>query len=424
MARRERRTGKKAAAAAAATVLAVGLAGCGGVATSNSGGSTTTTSSAPKVIKIGAPYPLTGDWAQNGQNCLNGMELAAQFINRSGGIKALGGAKVEIVPADTSSNSPSQAESVTARLITSDHVVALVGSYLSSLTLTSTTAAEQYHVPMITQSYVDTLTERGYHYTFKLPPQASVLGSYAINTYKQIADQLGHPVHNVAIVGSNDASNVAQMAAVKKQAQAVGWNVTVYDLYPVGLTDAAPVANAVAQGHPDLIVAGGDLPDLGLVVKAIRGIGITAPILGPSGGGWLTYGFWQTLGHYAQGALSVSTWNDDLKMPGVAQEAKAYEQKFHTPFEPQEAGESFTAVYDIVEAINLAHSADPVKIADALRNHLFDTGYAADMTPGKVEFDSTGLDKYSVPIMIQWQNGVPRTVWPKSLATAPIIQPG
>jgi len=36
-----------------------------------------------------------------------------------------------------------------------------------------------------------------------------------------------------------------------------------------------------------------------------------------------------------------------------------------------------------------------------------------------VKFDETGLNTLAKPVMVQWQEGRLRTVWPKDLATAP-----
>lgn len=419
------------------TGLGLLLAGCGGVATGSkpapspaggqaaTSGAAATASSASKasqtVIRIGAPYPLTGGWAQNGQNCVNGMELAAQMINAAGGIKALDGAKIKIIPADTSTDNPSQAESVTEQLITSDHVTALVGSYMSNLTLTASTAAEKNKIPMITQSFVDTLTKRGYKYLFQLPPNASTLGAYAVNGYLAIAKKEGKTVRSAAVVGTNDAATAAQMLGVKNAVLAAKMKVTTYDLYPVGVTDAAPIASAIKRGNPDVVFVGGDLSDVAVVVKAAREDGVTVPMVGPAGGGWLTYGLPKALGPYAQGSFAVSLWPDDMNLPGMAAEASAYDKEFKVPFEPMEAGESFTAVSEIVAAINHAGSAQPQAIAAALHAMTFTSGYAAAMPPGKVHFAANGLNQFATPAMIQWQKGVPRAVYPPSVASAAVI---
>ena len=40
-----------------------------------------------------------------------------------------------------------------------------------------------------------------------------------------------------------------------------------------------------------------------------------------------------------------------------------------------------------------------------------------------VEFDENGASKHVVPVIIQWQNGAPSTVFPESVATSPVTKP-
>src|SRR5574341_2477928 len=56
---------------------------------------------AAQVIKVGAMYPLTGDLAKLGEENKDGLQLAIDEINAAGGIKSMGGAKIELVWADS-----------------------------------------------------------------------------------------------------------------------------------------------------------------------------------------------------------------------------------------------------------------------------------------------------------------------------------
>src|SRR5262252_4666298 len=58
----------------------------------------------PATVNIGVIQPLSGANAQSGINCRNGIELVADAINAAGGIKALAGAKINLVVADSTSN--------------------------------------------------------------------------------------------------------------------------------------------------------------------------------------------------------------------------------------------------------------------------------------------------------------------------------
>ena len=47
-------------------------------------------------VKIGLIAPMSGPWARQGDLMLKGANLAIEDINKQGGIKALGGAKLKL----------------------------------------------------------------------------------------------------------------------------------------------------------------------------------------------------------------------------------------------------------------------------------------------------------------------------------------
>ena len=51
----------------------------------------------PKSVKIAVIAPLSGPWARQGTLVKWGAETAVNEINAAGGIKAMGGAKLELV---------------------------------------------------------------------------------------------------------------------------------------------------------------------------------------------------------------------------------------------------------------------------------------------------------------------------------------
>src|SRR5690606_12609156 len=87
-------------------------------------------------------------------------------------------------------------------------------------------------------------------------------------------------------------------------------------------------------------------------------------------------------------------------------------------FMVHEALEHAVCMGVLAEAMEVAKSADPAKVRETLRAHRFDQGWSTAMT-GAVDFDESGLNTLAKPVMVQWQKGRLRTVWPKDLATAP-----
>jgi len=370
---------------------------------------------AGQEIVVGVPVPLTGAFSESGQNCLLAVQHAVDDINQSGGVKALDGAKLKVASGDTSTDNPAQAADVVRRLV-GEGASALIGSYLSSLTLPATTAAEQAQVPMITQSFVDTLSTRGYKYFYQLPPKSSAFGTATIDYLLAIYGDAGVKLTSGAMISSDDASSKAQGEAVVEQAKAKGIDMPVAEFYPVTIADMSPLVQKARSSKIQAVFMTGPVPAVLLFARTLRGLGDKTPIVGIGGGGILDVSFPGQLGPAAEGVIALAAWNWDLNQPGVEKIAKAYNERNKVPFMPQESGESYIATWLVHRAAETAKSSDPKKINEALTGLKLPSGDPiADLWPGRqIAFDSTGVNA-TIPLAIQYQGGLPRTVWPKSL---------
>src|SRR6266849_9761701 len=82
-----------------------------------------------REVKVGYLLPVTGPLAYEAALALNGLTLAVDEINASGGIKSLGGAKITMMPGDTQ-NKVELGNSEASRLI-DQGAVALIGPFSS-----------------------------------------------------------------------------------------------------------------------------------------------------------------------------------------------------------------------------------------------------------------------------------------------------
>src|SRR5262245_47285597 len=67
-------------------------------------------------VKIGLIAPTSGPWARQGDLMLKGANLAIEDINKQGGIKALGGAKLKLIVFDAG-DSVEKAKNAAQRMI-------------------------------------------------------------------------------------------------------------------------------------------------------------------------------------------------------------------------------------------------------------------------------------------------------------------
>lgn len=380
------------------------------------------TLAAPKVVKIGFLNPLSGKDADAGQQDLNAAQLAVDDINKAGGIKSLGGAKVELVVADTTSD-PKQATSVAERLFSGGGLAGVVGTGISGLTMPIQPIAERYRTPMITNSINDKITDQGYSFTFQIAPKGSQFGHTQVEFFQYLASKFGLKAKKAAIVYEDSGYGVSTAKGVREIAEGAGLEVVMYESYPHGFTDAGPLVTKIKASGATIVFPVAYTTDAILIINTMKSMKYSPLIIG-GGAGFLWPAFGEALGENVNGFVSVASWNWDSKNiatnPQMADVPKRYEQRFKS-FMTEHAGPTYTGVRLIAEAVNQAKSADPLKVREALSKMEFKKGsYGQLMQPGQVDFDAKGWNSGVHPVMIQWQGGKPRTVFPESDASSPV----
>ncbi|WP_163484695.1 ABC transporter substrate-binding protein, partial [Escherichia coli] len=82
------------------------------------------------AVRIGLIQPMSGPLSAYGQETQPVVEMIAGNINAAGGIRSLGGARLEIVLADNS-GSPARAANEARRLVTQEKVAMLAGAIIT-----------------------------------------------------------------------------------------------------------------------------------------------------------------------------------------------------------------------------------------------------------------------------------------------------
>jgi branched-chain amino acid transport system substrate-binding protein len=372
-------------------------------------------------IVIGAPNSLTGGLGEVGSRGTWGMQIAVDQINREGGIKSLGGAKLKIVIADTTSENPTQAASITRRMIDQEGAIALLGAGASAMTLAAQVEAEKSEIPLITGSYADGIVTRGYKYTFKITPQGGAVWNWSMTSaYEMWKATKGAPPKSALIFMSNDAVGLVVQKQLPEHAKTLNLEVPFSQSFQMGLSDPSVAVAPIRQYRPDLIFLGGFTNDLLLIIKALRGVGVTAPIFGAGPAGTDSVG--KGLGDASDRFFAPMAWNWDIAVPGNKELVAAYKAAYPTqPYPPanEQLGQGYVVGMILRQALEKAASRDPKKIREVLASTEF-TGLPYPAT--KVKFGDNGLNVYNQEVLAEWMKGELRTVWPKEAqATAPLL---
>ena len=158
----------------------------------------------PDPIKVGVILPLSGSNSSQGAQSRRAIEMALQEINDAGGIESMGGAKIEIIWADTEST-PATAVSEAERLINQEGVQIVTGAYHSAVTLAASEVTERYGVPWFSPvSSDDSITQReGYRYIFRMPEKTSWRAVQYLNYLDEMCAATGEEVKTVGFVYEN-----------------------------------------------------------------------------------------------------------------------------------------------------------------------------------------------------------------------------
>jgi branched-chain amino acid transport system substrate-binding protein len=366
------------------------------------------------AVNIGVILPLSGANAQFGINCRNGIEFVADAINAAGGIKALGGAKINLVVSDATSN-PSTASMVAEQMIAQNELTAVLGAFVSSLTLAVSEVTARADIPFLTESFADEITGRGLESVFKVTAKASVLGRAQVNYTVAIAEAAGSKIEKIAIMYEDTAYGVAQSRGLRRAAKDANIEVVMDEPYPLGITDTRPLIDKLHASGAQAAFPVSYFNDSLFIVRAMRQRRITIPVIGGAAG-YIIPDFEKGLGEFAEDVLSISPTNYDLA-PVLTD---PFRRRFGS-FMVHEAIESAVTLDVLVQAIERAKSAKPKAVTEALHGARFEGGWTKALPGGAVQFDQTGLNTLLVPIMVQWRKRELVTVWPKDTAKAPPV---
>ena len=387
----------------------------------------------PKVIKIGALYPLTGNLAATGMDCKRGVDLAVEIINgnydlnlplaKEGGIPNLGGAKIEVIYADTKGD-PRNGLAEAERLITEEKVVALIGAYQSAVTKTASQAAERLKVPFVcSDSSSPTLTERGFKYFFRVSPHDGTMARNQFEFLKDLEAQQGKQVKTLALIYENTefGSNVAKVE--RQYAKEFGYEIVADIAYPSNSSDVTSEVGKVIAAKPDVVMHAAYISDAILFTKTFKEMNLV-PKCFLNMAGYIESDYLPSVKADGNFFFVRSTFALDLanKKPLVGQVAELYQKKYDIPM-GENTARSFSAPFVLADAFNRARSTDPEAVVTAL----LATNIPGDqvINPWKgIRFDPvTHQNTLASAMLVQIQDQAYYTVWPFDVASHGILWP-
>jgi branched-chain amino acid transport system substrate-binding protein len=320
-------------------------------------------------IKIGVLTPLSppGD-AAAGQFIVRGAKMAAEEINGQGGV--LGGRKIELIVEDDA-GTPEKGAAGLRKLVSQDHVVAVVGQFHSSVTEAVQDLAEQLKVPVfLTQASAKKLTEKHLTYTFR----THVIDPDRVTLWNKWIQQQGFK--RVAILAENTDYGVGLVEETKKQFASMNVKAELKTIiFDRAVVDLTPQLLEIKNWKPDLFINVGIGTPMYLISKQAYDVGLipATPML-------ISYDaparpeYWKNLGEKGTYATFIVYYHPTMKL---TPRGEAFRTRYLEQFKEQPVYgglNAYAQVMLLADAINAAKSDKPDDIVKALLGTKF-TGW-------------------------------------------------
>jgi branched-chain amino acid transport system substrate-binding protein len=387
---------------------------------------------AAESVKIGVIYPLTGNAASAGQSAKDAVNLGAEIVNTAhpdlkalplgatAGLPNLGGAKIELDEADHQGN-PQVGQQQTLRLITQDHVAAMLGSYHSSVSLVATAVAERQGIPyLVADSVAQNITGRGFKWIFRTTPIASDFAK-AYAGFLTDLKNAGRKIDKIAIVNENTDYGTSVGASIVEAAKSANINVGAQIPYNANSSDVSAQVIQLKTLQPDAVIFVSYTADTILYFRTMKNLDYLPPLIIGDDAGFSDPTFIPNAGELAQGAINRSAFDIGKAGSNSYIVNQLFKAKYGRDLDDTSA-RWMQGFFVLADAINHAGSTEPEKIQAALQ--------ATDLKPDQlmigyngVKFDSTGQNTLASTFLIQLQGKQYLSIWPTNLATGKLELP-
>lgn len=307
-------------------------------------------------IKIGVYLPLTGQNAFGGQLELEGVQLAQKEM------PTILGRPVELVVVDNKSDKVEAANAV-KRLTERDKVLAIIGTYGSSLAMAGGEVAEKAKTPVVGTSCTNPLVTQGKKYYFRAcfidPYQGAAAATYAF-------ENLGLKKAALLMDVSNDYA-VGLATFFKRYYTKLGGQIVGELKYSSGDQDFTAQLTDIISKKPDVVFMPAYFAEGAIIMKQARELGATFRIMG---GDAMDNPDTVKIGGKAVEGFLMTTFPYEASMPNMSAEAKKFTDAWRKAYPNKDPNVNAALGYNcymlILDAIKRAGKADAEAVTKAL----------------------------------------------------------
>lgn len=370
----------------------------------------------PAPVKVGVLHPVTGWATYSGTQCRLGALLAIEDINNAGGIKSLGGAKLEAVLADAQSK-PEVGVAEIERL-NSAGVSAVVGAYASAICLATTQAAAKYDLPHVVDIGVaDSIVQRGLKNTFRFGPGYKTVADLAVENLNSLNTAAGKPIKSALIIHEESLFGTGTAGLLSKALPGMGIEVREVIKHANPTRDFNNIALRIKAMQPDIVIPANYYNEYALLVRTMQQQRIVPKaIYSVLGGAASQYKFVQEFPEASNGIIDCNHWFNpkDPRAQALRKRVEAQGKFFN-----YEVFLTYTAMMYLADAIENAKSRDRGAITQALAS----STYSDHIMPYGQTKVVDGQNMGACPLMTQVLDGDIKVIFPTDYREATPLFP-
>jgi branched-chain amino acid transport system substrate-binding protein len=369
-------------------------------------------------LRLGALFPFSGTLALLGDESFRGLELAVEERNAAGGVA---GRPVRLLRGDAVDEAQATAES--RRLVTTERVAAIFGTYASPPSFAATQVAEVQGVAYFELGAIsDSITERGLRSVYRTCARATDIGAMTVEAVQEVlAPGWGVEARTLRIAllheDGLDGQGVAGAQEVDlrrrglQQVERIG--------YAARAADFPPMIQRLRGANADVVLHAGRQNDILLFFRGLEEAGWRPRMVVGAGGGYSLIDNARAIGPAFEGVMAVDVPQfavSDAFAPGAAAFAEAYKRRFGADPRSGHSLSSHVGALACLDAMQRAGGADRERLRAAmLATDVADGGTANGWG---MRFDERGQNTRARPLLMQWQGGRQVTIFPAEAAVS------
>ena len=368
-----------------------------------------------KPVRVGLIHPVTGFVAYNGQQSRIGATMAIDDVNKAGGIKSMGGAKLEAVLGDSQSKVEVGVSEV--EKMNEAGVAAYIGCFQSPVGIAATQAAAKYNTPFLVDvGASDLIVSRGLKNVFRLKPGFGKCVDEGIAALGALNKAAGAPAKTAVLVHESGEFGTGTAKLLAGKMPSIGIEVKELIPHDNPTRNFDNIALRIRSLAPDIVTMSNYGNEYMLLARTLFQQKVNVAGMFSVLGGGFNYKFVKEMPDVAQFMMDTNHWFNPRS--AAAQDLKKRVEAGGALF-TFEIYLTYANVMLLADALERAASADKEKLIDALGKSTF----KAEILPYAATKFTNGQNEGGQPGVMQVLKGDIEVIAPADFASAPAVFP-